>query len=959
MANTENVKIAEIDIGVDKILAKAAQTKKQIAELQNSQKQLKKDTDNLTNATQQQLEAYTLGEIELKKYKKEVRDGQKVLDAYINIQNQDIRTKQDARDANRQLIAIANQLDTTNADHAKTLDKVNAEIDRNNDFIKENASEYEKTKINIGNYEESIKNALSSTGLLGNEVSQVTNIYQNFAPVFNTVRAEFKQGADDIRNASAATEGMSKTQKLLTITTNASSGALKLFRAALIGTGIGAIVVVLGSLVAYLTSTQEGVDKVNRFLTPMKEVFNAIFGVVQDLGKQLFDTFSNPKKAMNDLYEFVKQNLINRFTAFGKILDGIINLDFAKVGDGVLQATTGVEDLTGKLAEAGSKAGDFFDEAYKRGQEIQKLTEDIEKAEINQALVRQQNTNILREQELIAKDRGKTDEERQAALEKAQEAQQNIVDYEANILEMKIKQLELQQQANDTSREEEKELQNLRAERLRLDEESRRVEMRFLGTKNQLENEAEARRKKAQQEEIQRQEELFNITVQRLNLEMEIFIARQGYAEKTKEQELEIAEEVYERQLEIERKKLEAGKITQQELYLFILQQENDLAQRRAEIAIDNAERELEAFKNNHLTKIEQGAFLNEQLFNQEKQRLDNIAQAEREFQQKRFEEGLINQQDYNDEIARIDDENYKNQEKLRAEREQAKKEKQAFELELQREREMEQFETQFELERERELQRYEAELAEAERLGASITEIERKHAKIREDINKAEEAAKLDTTKNTFGEVSQLLGEKTAAGKAAGIAEATINTYQGVAQVWASPSVLPEPVATVQKGISTGVVLASGLKAVKNIAKTKVPKAAQGIAMDLEGPSHSSGGIKLFDEAGNPLVEAQGGEKMVILKREASKELGVLSALNQKHGGVSLSKPVSYAANGGAVIRNPQTPRFKMRDVKFDYDLLGNVLADQVNSIQTVVPVDQITDTATKSAMVEQGADL
>ena len=71
------------------------------------------------------------------------------------------------------------------------------------------------------------------------------------------------------------------------------------------------------------------------------------------------------------------------------------------------------------------------------------------------------------------------------------------------------------------------------------------------------------------------------------------------------------------------------------------------------------------------------------------------------------------------------------------------------------------------------------------------------------------------------------------------------------------------------------------------------------------------------------------------------------------------MSKPVSYAANGGAVIRNPQTPRFKMRDVKFDYDLLGNVLADQVNSIQTVVPVDQITDTATKSAMVEQGADL
>ncbi|MEO2059405.1 MAG: hypothetical protein ABGW76_04940 [Mesonia sp.] len=953
---TERVKIAEIDIGVDKITAKAGKARQEMFSLQKANRDLKKETNNLQSATQEQLDQYTKNEVGIKKYRKQISDSQKVLDAYINIQNQDIRTKQDARDANRQLIAIANQLDTTNADHAKTLDQVNAEIDRNNDFIKENASEYEKTKINIGNYEESIKNALSSTGLLGNEVSQVTNIYQNFAPVFNTVRAEFKQGADDIRNASAATEGMSKTQKLLTITTNASSGALKLFRAALIGTGIGAIVVVLGSLVAYLTSTQEGVDKVNRFLTPMKEIFSGLLGIVQNFGKEIFDAVSNPKKLIKDLGEMIKQNLINRFEALASIANKVLNFEFDGIGDDLLQAGTGVEDLTGKLAEAGSKAGDFFDEAYKRGQEIQKLTEDIEKAEINQALVRQQNTNILREQELIAKDRGKTDEERQAALEKAQEAQQNIVDYEANILEMKIKQLELQQQANDTSREEEKELQNLRAERLRLDEESRRVEMRFLGTKNQLENEAEARRKKAQQEEIQRQEELFNITVQRLNLEMEIFIARQGYAEKTKEQELEIAEEVYERQLEIERKKLEAGKITQQELYLFILQQENDLAKRRAEIAIDNAERELEAFKDNHLTKIEQGAFLNEQLFQQERDRLNNIAQAEREFQQKRFEEGLINQQDYNDEIARIDDENYKNQEKLRAEREQAKKEKQAFELELQREQEAEQFQNKFDLELAREQQRYEAELAAAERLGVDTTAIKDKHAKNQEEIEERKELAKVQMYGDSFGQIAKVLGEQTALGKSLNLAQALINTYTGITAALS----LPFP-ANIAAAATTG---ATGFKAVKDITKTKVPKAAQGIAMDINGPSHSQGGSTFYDANGNPIVEAQGGEKMVILKREASRELDVLSKLNQKHGGVSLSKPVSYAANGGAVIRNPRT---NIKPQKIDYSKMAEMVGSQVgmyvsenvNSIQTVVPVDQITDVATRAANVEQGADL
>jgi len=957
---TENIKIAEIDIGVDKILSKAAQTKKNIADLEASQKQLKKETDNLTNATQEQLEAYTLGNIELKSYRKEVRDSEKVLDAYINIQNQDIRTKQDARDANSKLIAIANQLDATNEDQAKTLSQVNAEIDKNNEFIKENASEYEKTKINVGNYEESIKNALGSTGLLGKETQQITNIYQNFAPVFNTVRAEFKQGADDIRNASAATEGMSKTQKLLAVSTNVTSGALKLFRAALIGTGIGAIVVVLGSLVAYLTSTQDGIDKVNRVLTPMKEIFQSLFGVVQEFGKEIFEAVSNPKKLVKDLGNLIKENLLNRFEALQKIVNKVLNFDFDGIGDDLIQAGTGVEDLTGKLANAGNKAGEFFDVAIKRGQEIQKLNEKIEQAEINQALVRQKNTNILREQELIAKDRGKTDAERQAALEKAQVAQQNIVDYEAEILEMKIKQLELQQQANDTSREEEKELQNLRAERLKLDEESRRVEMRFLGTKNQLENEAAAKRKAADQAAIQRQEELFNITVSRMALETEMFIARQGYAERTKQQELEIAQQVLERKLEIEKKKLEAGKISQEELNLFILQSQNELGKMQADIAVENAERELQIFKDAHQTKIEQGTFLNEQIFNQEKERLDRVAELEKEYQQKRFDEGVINRQDYNDEIARIDEETFKQQQELRAEREAAKNEKEAFELELKRELEMEQFENQFELEREREQLRYEAELAEAERLGAGIDEVEKKHAAVREQIAEAEENAKLNANKQSFGEIAKLIGEKTDAGKAAGIAEATINTYQGVAQVWATPSVLPEPIATVQKGISTGVVLASGLKAVKQISSTKTPKAEKGIGIDINGRSHSQGGETFYDGYGNPIVEAQGGEKMFILNRGASAEIAALSAINQKHGGVSLNTPVTYANNGGMVSRtNPRSIKREFVRDSFDYDMLGNVLADKVNAIQSVVPVDQINDVAQRAASVEQGADL
>ena len=75
------------------------------------------------------------------------------------------------------------------------------------------------------------------------------------------------------------------------------------------------------------------------------------------------------------------------------------------------------------------------------------------------------------------------------------------------------------------------------------------------------------------------------------------------------------------------------------------------------------------------------------------------------------------------------------------------------------------------------------------------------------------------------FGGIAKLLGEHTAAGKAAAIAQATINTYQGITEVWTAKSVLPEPFATAAKVVSTATVLASGLGAVKNITSTKAPK--------------------------------------------------------------------------------------------------------------------------------------
>ena len=68
------------------------------------------------------------------------------------------------------------------------------------------------------------------------------------------------------------------------------------------------------------------------------------------------------------------------------------------------------------------------------------------------------------------------------------------------------------------------------------------------------------------------------------------------------------------------------------------------------------------------------------------------------------------------------------------------------------------------------------------------------------------------------------LAGKNTVAGKAIGIATATVNTFQGASDALKQPSTLPSPFDVVAKVANVATVLATGLKTVKSIASVKVP---------------------------------------------------------------------------------------------------------------------------------------
>ena len=106
-------------------------------------------------------------------------------------------------------------------------------------------------------------------------------------------------------------------------------------------------------------------------------------------------------------------------------------------------------------------------------------------------------------------------------------------------------------------------------------------------------------------------------------------------------------------------------------------------------------------------------------------------------------------------------------------------------------------------------------------------TENEKALADARKKITEEEYKAKISQAQEAafvLGQLSDLAGKDTVAGKALGIASATINTYVGVTEALKQKSTLPSPFDVVAKVANVATVLATGFKAVKAITSVKVP---------------------------------------------------------------------------------------------------------------------------------------
>lgn len=102
-------------------------------------------------------------------------------------------------DANRALREERKNLDITTADGKKRIDEINKSLDTNNKLIKENSSTIEKNRANVGNYTESINKSSAASGLFGKGLSSLGGIIAgafSIAAISNFVKSIFNVTAE-------------------------------------------------------------------------------------------------------------------------------------------------------------------------------------------------------------------------------------------------------------------------------------------------------------------------------------------------------------------------------------------------------------------------------------------------------------------------------------------------------------------------------------------------------------------------------------------------------------------------------------------------------------------------------------------------------------------------------------------------------------------------------------------
>lgn len=676
--------------------------------------------------------------------------------------NQEVSSIAEARAQNKLLTQLRNETNVSTQEGIDTLNELNAKLDQNNAFIKENADAYTQQKINIGNYKDAISESLGELNLMNGGIGGFIERSNEAGGAGNLLTGSLKGAANGFLGMAKA--GMA-------------------FIATPVGVVIAALVAAFALIKAAMNRSEDATNKLKVAFSAVTGIFNLVMKAIEPLGRFLIDGivmgFELAGKAAEE--------------AAGLIADGLSFLGFD-------EAAKGVKDFTNEIKNGVKEAQDLTraEQSLEASQRKSRLTQlEYQKTAEKFRQIRDDENRSISE-------RIKANEDLGNVLKRQLKDELAIAQQALNVANLRIK-------AEGAT----KETLDAQADALT---EIADIQERVTGQESeQLANRVSLQKEAAQKAAEIREKNIQN-ALDKSRQEIDLFIAQQGFKKKSLEDEYNFNKQLADKELADAQLRFKTGKTSKTELEAEKLNIATDFAKKNADLTLQNAQMELDAAIASNEAILNNENFLSDSLLKQKREALTNQMIAETEFNALRLEQGVINQQEYNTAIDAINEENRIKNEELELERKEAQTEQRLIDIENRRAAEALTFEEDLALNVEKNNIARQAELDNAEKTGADKSLINQKYDKAETDLRAATEMSKLSLIQQGLAGAKGFLKEHTLAYKAIAIAEASINTYKAASLAL---STYAYPVG----GLFAGLAIAQGLLQVGKIANIKLEK--------------------------------------------------------------------------------------------------------------------------------------
>ena len=226
----------------------------------------------------------------------------------------------------------------------------------------------------------------------------------------------------------------------------------KSMRVAIISTGIGALIIGITALTAAFKGSEEGQNKFNKILSVIGALTGNLVDLLADLGEGIINAFENPKQAITDFANLIKDNIVTRFEGLinlipnlGRAVEQLFKGNFKEAGkiaaDSMGQVVLGVDSVTDTVKNATNSLKEFTAEQIREGKAAAAVADMRAKADkIERELIVERSKLESEIAQLRLKSRQEEQfsaEERKQALLDAQKLEDSLLDKETQFLELR------------------------------------------------------------------------------------------------------------------------------------------------------------------------------------------------------------------------------------------------------------------------------------------------------------------------------------------------------------------------------------------------------------------------------------------------------------------------------------------------------------------------------------------